>query len=151
MRSESADRLKEIHDFFGRLGRALEKDKRYKEDVYLFVMAALARAVQSFEKPRHVTGRELLKFIRVEAAAQFGPMARTVLEHWGIKNSLDFGHVVFNMVHEGILSKTENDSLNDFEDALFLENLFDEAEAYQLTRSPTPGKRCGVDVPNTTD
>jgi uncharacterized repeat protein (TIGR04138 family) len=64
-------------------------------------------------------------------------MASTVFQHWGIKNSLDFGHIVFNMVQEGILSKTETDSLEDFRDSVFFDNLFDHAAGYRLTDEGT--------------
>lgn len=102
-----------LNDFYIRLSRILKEDSRYKEDAYLFVMAALGRAMQRLEMARHLTGHELLRGIQEEAEQEFGPMAAAVLEHWGVKNSLDFGHIVFNMVREGILSKTDEDALED--------------------------------------
>jgi uncharacterized repeat protein (TIGR04138 family) len=41
-------------------------------------------------------------------------MAVTVLEEWGIRNSRDFGEIVFNMVEIELLAKTENDNRDDF-------------------------------------
>ena len=124
--------MPDLREFRHRLSSILDGDRRYKADAYLFVMAALDRAVRGLSQPRHVTGRELLAHIRIEADEQFGPMAATVFEHWGIKNSLDFGHIVFNMVQEGILSKTETDTLEDFRDTVFFKNLFDEVLGYRL-------------------
>ena len=124
--------MSDIQDFFGKLKKITDKDCRYKEEAYLFVMAALSRTVKSLQAPRHIKGNELLEGIRREAEEQYGPMAQTVFAHWGIKNSLDFGHIVFNMVHEGILSKTETDSLEDFKDAIFFQKLFDALEGYRL-------------------
>ena len=121
-----------LNDFFVRLSAILKSDRRFKEEAYLFVMASLSRSIQNLEKPRHITGSELLRAIQQEAEDQFGPMAATVFEHWGIKNSLDFGLIVFNMVQEGILSKTEEDSLEDFKDAIFFQNLFDSVSGYRL-------------------
>jgi uncharacterized repeat protein (TIGR04138 family) len=123
----------ELKDFLARLSRILQRDARYREDAYLFVMASLSRAVQTLTEPRHVTGQELLEGIRREAEEQFGPMAGSVFEHWGVKNSLDFGRIVFNMVHEGILSKTDTDSLDDFDDRVFFQKLFDGDAGYRLT------------------
>ncbi len=92
-------------------------------------MDALERAVRERDQgPGHVGGQQLLRAIRREAEQQFGPMMVTVLRHWGIKNSLDFGHVVFNMVQEGILSKSENDSLDDFKDEAVFGDLLSGAE-----------------------
>jgi uncharacterized repeat protein (TIGR04138 family) len=124
--------MSDYKDFMDRLGRVLSRDRRYSADAYLFLMAALGRAIETLETPRHVTGQELLRWVRQEAEEQFGPMAATVFEHWGIKNSLDFGHIVFNMVGEGILSKTDTDTLEDFQDSVFFENLFDDLSGYRL-------------------
>ena len=125
--------MKQLNDFFIHLNQILEQDSRFKEEAYLFVMASIGRALKGLEKPRHISGAELLASIRAEADSQFGPMAMTVFGHWGIKNSLDFGEIVFNMVREGLLSKTEEDRLDDFKDAVFFENLFDQVTGYRLS------------------
>jgi len=124
--------MNHLNDFFIRLTNVLKRDPRFREEAYLFVMASLSRAIQGLEAPRHISGKELLKAIQAEAKEQFGPMAEAVFEHWGIKNSLDFGLIVFNMVQEGILSKTESDTLDDFEDTEFFQNLFDNVLGYRL-------------------
>ena len=121
-----------LNDFFIRLSNILKEDRRYKEESYLFVMAALGRALRDLAQPRHISGSELLKSIQFEAKEQFGPMATAVFHYWGIKNSLDFGVIVFNMVREGIFSKTECDRLDDFDDSIFFENLFDQSLGYRL-------------------
>ena len=106
--------MDEQNGFFMKLEALLKEDRRFKGEAYLFVMASLGRALKVLDKPRHVAGLELLKAIQEEAEQQFGPMAGAVFHHWGIKNSLDFGVIVFNMVREGILSKTDEDRLEDF-------------------------------------
>jgi uncharacterized repeat protein (TIGR04138 family) len=57
----------------------------------------------------------LLEGIRQYALHQFGPMAVTVFEDWGVRRSEDFGELVFNMVDIGLLAKTDEDSRADFE------------------------------------
>jgi uncharacterized repeat protein (TIGR04138 family) len=64
---------------------------------------------------RHITGQELLDGIRQFALQQFGPMAVTVFEEWGVKNCRDFGDIVFNMVEISLLAKTDKDSRDDFQ------------------------------------
>jgi len=96
------------------------KDPRYHRDAYLFTREALDHTQkistrENREKPRHVSGQELLAGIREFALAQFGPMTLTVFEEWGIHNCRDFGEIVFNMVEIGLLAKTEKDSRKDFE------------------------------------
>jgi hypothetical protein len=101
------------------LDQILNKDSRYHRDAYLFVREALDYTQKSISKEnrghqRHVTGQELLAGIREFALAQFGPMAITVLEEWGIRTCQDFGEIVFNMVDYGLLAKTEKDCREDF-------------------------------------
>jgi uncharacterized repeat protein (TIGR04138 family) len=98
----------------------LAKDPRYLHDAYLFVREALDHTQKMIVKEnrgnlRHVSGQELLGGIRDYALSEFGPMAITVLEEWGIRNCQDFGEIVFNMVEVGLLAKTEKDSRDDFQ------------------------------------
>jgi uncharacterized repeat protein (TIGR04138 family) len=51
-------------------------------------------------------------------------MAKTVLEHWGLKETGDFGNMVFNMIKVGLLSKTEEDSIEDFRDVFDFQETF---------------------------
>ena len=122
-----------LNDFFIRLNQTVKADPRFKEEAYLFVMTSIGRALRGLEKPRHITGCELLASIREEAEDQFGPMASPVLHHWGIKNSLDFGVIVFNMVRGGLLLKADNDQPEDFKDSFFFESLFNQDSGYQLS------------------
>jgi uncharacterized repeat protein (TIGR04138 family) len=101
------------------LAQILAKDSRYHADAYLFLREALdytqkAIVKQNKGQMRHISGQELLGGIREYALAQFGPMAITVLEEWGIKRCEDFGEIVFNMVKACVLAKTEKDSREDF-------------------------------------
>ena len=96
------------------------KDPRYRREAYLFVKEALDHTQRMIGKQnrgrlRHVTGQELLAGIRDFALAQYGPMAMTLLEEWGIRKCGDFGNIVFNMVDVGWLARTDKDSRADFE------------------------------------
>ena len=99
----------------------LARDSRYARDAYAFVRECLDHTQKQFSKEnrgalRHITGQELLEGIRQFALNQYGPMAVTVLEEWGIHNSRDFGEIVFNMVEIELLAKTEKDNRDDFTD-----------------------------------
>jgi len=100
------------------IGQIRGKDPRYEREAYLFVREALDHTQRTIGKDSrgrlHVTGQELLAGIREYALAQFGPMAMTVLEEWGIRSTQDFGEIVFNMVEIGLLARTEEDSRADF-------------------------------------
>ena len=122
------------------LGQILAKDARYPRDAYLFVREALdftQKAILRENKGvlRHVSGQELLSGIRDHALTQFGPMAATVFEEWGITRCEDFGEIVFNMVENNLLAKTEQDSRADFG------NGYDFSEAFRKPFQPSAKQR----------
>lgn len=101
------------------------KDSRYKREAYEFVMEALSYTQKKFRRSKHVTGGELLIGIRQLLQKKFGLMTLTVLGHWGIKSTEDFGHLVFNLVGHKILSKTEEDTIESFRDGYDFREVFD--------------------------
>jgi uncharacterized repeat protein (TIGR04138 family) len=101
------------------------RDPRYAEEAYLFVLAALHRCLEGLEEPRHVSGAEVAASVRYLALARFGPMARTVLEHWGIHATRDLGEIVFLLVESGVLIKQDSDSREDFEELFSFEEAFE--------------------------
>lgn len=104
----------------------VEKDPRYKANAYIFVIIAVGRVIDSLEYRRHISGKELLKGIAEYATEQFGPMAKEVFNYWGIEESLDFGHIVFNLTDRGLLEKTEKDSVDDFRDGFDFKKVFED-------------------------
>ena len=103
-----------------------EKDTRYSSDAYVFVMEALSYTQKRFHCSKHVTGEELLDGMRELLLERFGPMTLSVLEHWGIKSTEDFGNIVFNLVENKVLSKTEDDDITHFR------NGYDFKEAFHV-------------------
>ena len=102
-----------------------EKNPRFDPRAYVFVLTALHEVIGDLDEPRHITGPELAEGVRALALERFGPMARTVLEHWGIHATEDMGRVVFAMVEHGILVKQDGDSPEDFADVFDFEEAFD--------------------------
>jgi uncharacterized repeat protein (TIGR04138 family) len=103
---------------------------RYQEGAYIFVLAALNFVLERLPHPRHISGQELAEGVRDLALERFGPMARTVLEHWGIESTRDVGSIVFALVECGVLIKQDEDTPADFED------LFDFGEAFETQYPP---------------
>ncbi len=122
--------MKNTTDFLRSIERIVERDDRYKVEAYGFVMAALNYTVSKLPEPRHVTGKELLEGIREFGLQQFGPMTRTVFEHWGVKSCENFGEIVFNLVDGHLLGKTKDDSKDDFKGGYDFKEAFD--NVYQL-------------------
>ena len=110
--------------------RLINRDRRYDPESYSFVMAALDFTRKGLNRKGHVSGQELLEGIRGYALEEFGPMARTVLGHWGITTTNDFGEIVFNMLDTGLLGKSEQDSKEDFNNRFDFKAVFDKSFKY---------------------
>jgi len=118
----------------------LTRDTRYTAEAYFFVRDALDHTVRQLETPRHISGQELLDGIRKYALGQFGPVTQRVLSEWGINECIDFGHIVFNLVNEGLLGKTDEDSITDFSGG------YDFTEAFVHPFRPTQPVACSLDT-----
>src|SRR5262245_42522031 len=63
---------------------------------------------------RHISGQQLCLGLRDYAIERYGLLAPVVLEHWNVRRTDDFGRIVFAMIKEGLMSKTDDDTLDDF-------------------------------------
>lgn len=107
------------------LDRLRKRYPHFHETAYLFVLSALHYVIDRLPDPRHISGRELSEGVRDLALEKFGPMARTVLEYWGIQSTRDLGDVVFALVDCGVLIKQDEDGPKDFENVFDFEEAFD--------------------------
>lgn len=117
--------MEELKNYLNKINSVIEKNRLYKFEAYSFVMAGLHQTVSKLPKPRHIAGSELLEGIKQYALEQYGPMARTVLNYWGIHKTEDFGKIVFALVEVGILRKQPTDKLEDFMDIYDFKEAFD--------------------------
>ncbi|NOU35796.1 MAG: hypothetical protein HOO88_03370 [Kiritimatiellaceae bacterium] len=120
------------------LAGIMARDSRYAVDAYAFVRAGLDHTVRRLEKPRHISGQELLDGIREFALFEFGPMTKTVLNDWGVRRTEDIGEIVFNMVETGMLGKTEKDSRADFANGYDFDEVF--RNPFRPVANPRTGK-----------
>jgi uncharacterized repeat protein (TIGR04138 family) len=113
---------------------------RYPVEAFVFVQKGLDYTVKQLHgepRPgddpagRHVPGRQLCLGLRDFALLQYGSLARTVLNHWQVRTSEDFGRIVYAMIDAGLMSKTDSDSLEDFV------GVYDFSQAF----APTPAIR----------
>ena len=107
--------MTDYKNYVSKLREIVRTDPRYDIEAYFFVQNALSFCISKLETRRHITGRELLDSIRKYTIQEYGPLGREVLEHWGVYRCEDFGEIVFNMVEDGLLRKSEMDSKKDFE------------------------------------
>ena len=73
----------------------------------------------------HISGPELLDGIRELGLKRYGLMARFVFASWGVRTTEDFGRIVFDLVEQGKMRKTERDQLSDFYEVYDFEQALD--------------------------
>lgn len=118
------------------LSKVVAGDARYSIHAYTFIFEALDHTQKlkrrgrvrsksgATSRSRHVTGRELCEGARDLALRQYGRLALTVLSRWGIRSTADLGAIVYNLIESGDLSRTPNDSRDDFNDVFDFESAF---------------------------
>lgn len=106
----------------------------YPPEAFMFVQEGLRHTVErlaerrgssfNIEDERHISGQQLSMGLRDFAIEEFGLLARTVLAHWHIHRTEDFGRIVFAMVQAGLMRKTDQDSADDFISVFDFEEVF---------------------------
>jgi uncharacterized repeat protein (TIGR04138 family) len=99
----------------------LGRERRYDGQAYFFLKESLDFTLKKFMEGtgghgRHVSGKEFLEGFRDHALEQFGPMAATLMDEWGIKECRDVGNMVFQMIEEQVFGKQDSDRPEDFDD-----------------------------------
>ena len=130
-----------------------KEDPRFDRKAYDFVRLGLDHTVKELrkkdtiraDKSRHVSGPELLDGLRAYALEQYGPLAKTVLNAWGVSRCRDFGDIVFNLIEYNVFSKTENDRREDFSDIFNFDEAFVKPfqPAKQRARGPSTAEAFG--------
>ncbi len=110
--------------------KLLAADMRYDAEAYNFIYEALDWTLKHVARPdrqgnQHVTGKELLEGIRQYAIEQFGCLARTVLDSWGVRATDDFGEIVFSLVQYDLMGKQDSDTKEDFHEVYDFDDVFD--------------------------
>jgi len=109
--------------------RITQQDSRFEADAYYFLKEALDYTAQemslsSEEHSRHVSAEQLLHGFKDLALKEFGPMASTLFNEWGIKSCGDVGDIVFLLIKEGVFGKQDNDSPEDFIEVYSFQSAF---------------------------
>lgn len=110
----------------------LQQDQRYHIEAYQFVREALAYAQEIMKMPsegvegeNHISGQQLCEAIRRYALEQYGFMAKTVLNSWGVFKTGDFGEIVYNLIRIQHMKKSDSDRREDFNDVYDFETAFE--------------------------
>lgn len=105
------------HSFEETVSKLVSRYDDYAPDAYDFLRQALDHSAQQFRqnsKSSHLTAEELYLGVCSLALEEYGPLAKSVLEYWGITCSEDVGEIVFRLVEAGVFGKQEDDNISQF-------------------------------------
>ena len=111
---------------WNKIEQLTQREPRYLADAYTFILEAVESVIYELPETRHISGRELCEGIRKLGLRKYGPMAKEVFNYWGVRATEDFGNIVFNLAEEGLLSATDEDSIEDFIDIYDFALVFEE-------------------------
>jgi len=103
----------------------------YPPQAFDFVQRGLVYTVHKIhattapDASHHVSGEQLCLGLMEYAHLQWGLMAGAVLRQWNIYATVDFGRIVFAMVDNGFMQKTDDDSIDDFRNVYDFRSAFD--------------------------
>ncbi|KPK86571.1 MAG: hypothetical protein AMJ81_00965 [Phycisphaerae bacterium SM23_33] len=113
------------------LEELIREDGRYPLEAFVFLHEGLARAAKQVYGEEaesggahHVTGKQLCQSLREQALERWGLLAGAVLRRWNIRSTFDFGQMVYLLVENRHMKKTEEDSVEDFRDVYDFEEVF---------------------------
>jgi uncharacterized repeat protein (TIGR04138 family) len=114
------------------LGEVVQQLDLYPLEAFLFIQQGLSYTVEKLHGPkcdpavcRHISGQDLCAGLHEYALGRWGMMARTVLRRWNVNSTFDFGRIVFAMVENGLLQKTDEDSIEDFREVYDFRTAFE--------------------------
>ena len=119
-----------MNDTREKLRQIAVRDGRYSPEAFYFLFDALELAVKLAGKDglqgaaRHVTGQEVLRGMREHALASFGPLAANVWRSWGVRETMDWGRIVFLLVDHSLLKRQDDDSVEHFREGFDFDAAF---------------------------
>lgn len=133
------------------IAEIVRRDRRYAYEAYEFIFEALTHTQkrvgripvegQNPSEEHHVTGREIVEGAVDLARCEFGMLAKTVFQQWGVLRSDDLGEIVFNLIEANLLSKTERDHRSDFVGLCEMDHAL--SEGFSITLNDGPPSRRG--------
>lgn len=123
------------------VSRIYEADFRFDPDAYFYLREVVDRTAHDLGRDgpkaenRHLTGAELSNGFRNCMLEDFGPLAATVADEWGLGTSDDLGAMVYNLIEAGAFGKSASDRKSDFH------GLFDFGEVLEAPYLPESEKR----------
>ncbi len=139
----------------------IEQVGLYPADAYAFIDRALGYTVEKTHGEKavavrgsdpsatvatHISGQQFCRGLREYALEQWGMLAGTVLKRWNITRTEDVGRIVFALVDNGFMSKTEQDSPTDFANVFEFQAAFESGYRIVVPESAVDGIEIGADA-----
>jgi uncharacterized repeat protein (TIGR04138 family) len=118
----------------------------FRPEAYFFTLDVLNTVVEELTVRRHLSGPEVLDGVVRLAHERFGEIAASVLDGWGVSCTRDVGVIVYDLIEAGVLSKTEDDNLEDFAEVFDLSEALTEESWRQKWRV---GNNRDLQIPGT--
>ncbi len=113
------------------------KGDQYSVEAYQFILSSveslLNKIILKGGEKRHISGQELAIEVKDNALEYFGPTALLVLEHWGIYETMDIGHIVYNLIDVELMGQKESDKIEDFYNVYDFKEEFKEKYQFSVT------------------
>jgi uncharacterized repeat protein (TIGR04138 family) len=101
------------------------EDGRYSLQSLKFVLEGIDYTAKKITTGRrHVSGQTLCQGLKELAVEKWGRLAMLVLNNWNIKNTRDFGEVVFCLIKHKWMSAQPSDTIDDFNDVYDFKTVF---------------------------
>jgi uncharacterized repeat protein (TIGR04138 family) len=114
--------------FESSLEEVMRRDHRYDKTAYIFLRDTLHYTSKVLSKDQrsdpHLSACELCDGFLSFALSQFGPMAKSCVNSWGVKSTQDIGNIIFNMINAGAFNASEDDRLESFSEVFDFDVVF---------------------------
>ncbi len=114
------------------------EDGRFDGRAFRFVFEGLGQTVERLRgessegEARHITGSELAMGLGEFASERWGRLAMMVLGIWGVRTTRDFGEIVYMMIAHQLMSATEGDHVEDFDEVFDFEEMFEKGYQFNV-------------------
>lgn len=107
---------------------AAKRDDRYPVAAFCYVAKCLKRLLASSEgkggNHPHVSGKDICLALKQSFLDDFGTLARGILEQWNLKETNDFGNIIYDLIDVKLLTTSPQDSRSDFVDVYLFKDAF---------------------------
>ena len=100
------------------------KQANCSPDAIMFVLRNLPQNESTNRETTHINAADLCWRMHDRAMVMFNATARAQMYKWGITSTKDIGHIVFELINEGLITRSDNHQQSEFENVFDFEQEF---------------------------